>query len=226
MPWPKDKPDLTTKQTAIMEDWINEFLTSVKSSRFEWVSRFDHTYPARSAAPELRTLEIGAGTGTHAQYEPEGQYVALEASDQLAAQIPPREGLSVVVADCEQRLPWEDDSFDRVLAIHVLEHLYDLPSALDEVARVLRPGGVFSVVIPCEGGRLYSLGRRFTTKRIFERRYHTPYEWMISAEHCNTAREILNELDRRFQVRSRTFFPLRAPMVDLNLVVGLELSTV
>lgn len=224
MSWPKERAPLTEEQSAIMEDWINEFLTSVKSSHFGWVSRFDHTFPVHSASPALRTLEIGAGTGTHVQFEPSGDYVALEASDQLAAQIPRRHRLSVVVADCEQRLPWDDDSFDRVLAIHVLEHLYNLPAALEEIARVLRPGGIFCVVIPCEGGRLYSLGRRFTTKRMFEKRYKKPYEWMIRQEHCNTAREVLTELDRHFHVRTRTFFPLRVPAVDLNLVIGLELS--
>jgi SAM-dependent methyltransferase len=224
MSWPKERTPLTEEQTAIMEDWIKEFLTNVKSARFGWVNRFDHSFPVRSASPDLRTLEIGAGTGTHVQFEPDGEYVALEASDQLAAQIVRRDRLSVVVADCEQRLPWEDDFFDRVLAIHVLEHLYNLPAALQEVSRVLRPGGTFCVVIPCEGGGLYTLGRRFTTKRIFEKRYKVPYEWMIQQEHCNTAREILDELDRHFRVRSRRFFPLRAHAIDLNLVIGLELT--
>jgi SAM-dependent methyltransferase len=222
--WPKERAALTEEQTAIMEDWINEFLTTVKTARFGWVSRFDHTFPVRSASPELRTLEIGAGTGTHLQFEPNGEYVALEASAQLAAQVVLRDGLSVVVADCEKRLPWDDNSFDRVLAIHVLEHLYNLPAALEEVSRVLRPGGTFCVVIPCEGGRLYSLGRRLTTKRIFENRYNVPYEWMIRQEHCNTAREILDELNCRFRLRSRRFFPLRVHAVDLNLVIGLELT--
>jgi SAM-dependent methyltransferase len=207
-----------------MADWINEFLTTVKPSRFEWLTGFDHKFTVRSYIPGQRTLEIGAGTGTHMPFEPKGEYVALEASAELAAQIPGRDGLSVVVADCEQRLPWDDGSFDRVLAIHLLEHLYNLPAALDEVARVLRPDGVFSVVIPCEGGRLYSLGRHFTTKRIFEKRYQMPYEWMIHQDHCNTAREVLEELASRFRVRRRTFFPSVVHSPDLNLMIGLELS--
>ncbi len=222
--WPKQRASLTDEQSAIMADWINEFLSSVKTSRFTWVSRFDHVFANRSAAAGQRTLEIGAGTGSHLRWETDGEYVAVESADELAAQIPARDGLSVIVADCEQRLPWDDDSFDRVLAIHLLEHLYNLPAALDEVARVLRPGGVFSVVIPCEGGRLYSLGRRLTTKRMFEKRYHMPYEWMIGADHCNTAREVLDELSSRFEVRRRSFFPSKVPMVDANLVIGLELS--
>ena len=132
MPWPKERALLTDEQSAIMADWIHEFLTSVKSTRFGWVSRFDHTFPARSASSALRTLEIGAGTGTHVPFESTGEYVALEASAGLVALIHRRDGLSVVVADCEQRLPWDDDSFDRVLAIHVLEHLYNLAAALKE----------------------------------------------------------------------------------------------
>ena len=59
---------------------------------------------------------------------------------------------------------------------------------------------------------------------MFEKRYGTPYEWMIEQEHCNTAQEVLVELNRRFQLRTRQFFPLRVPLVDVNLVIGLELS--
>src|SRR5579883_1409309 len=131
MSWPKERPVLSAEEQAAVDDWVEVFLTSLKGKRFAPVNRFDHTFPARSAAHGLRTLEIGAGTGSHLPFEPSGDYVALEASAELAAQIPRREGLSVVVGDCEQPLPWADDWFDRVVAIHVLEHLYNLPAALD-----------------------------------------------------------------------------------------------
>jgi SAM-dependent methyltransferase len=38
-------------------------------------------------------------------------------------------------------LPFPDGSFDRVLSICAIEHFDDGPRALDEMARVLRPGG-------------------------------------------------------------------------------------
>lgn len=41
-------------------------------------------------------------------------------------------------------LPVADESVDGVVASDVLEHLHDLPLALGEIARVLRPGGVFA----------------------------------------------------------------------------------
>ena len=43
------------------------------------------------------------------------------------------------------RLPFEDGSFDTVLSCGVLEHVQDPGASLDEIHRVLRPGGIFYV---------------------------------------------------------------------------------
>ena len=45
-------------------------------------------------------------------------------------------------------LPFDDDSFHRVIASEVLEHVTDDESAFAELARVLRPGGRLAVTIP------------------------------------------------------------------------------
>jgi 2-polyprenyl-6-hydroxyphenyl methylase/3-demethylubiquinone-9 3-methyltransferase len=42
-----------------------------------------------------------------------------------------------------ERLPFADASFDAVVAADVLEHVPDLPAAVAELTRVLRPGGSF-----------------------------------------------------------------------------------
>lgn len=45
--------------------------------------------------------------------------------------------------------PWADNSFDKVLAIAVLEHLrINLIQSVDECWRILRPGGVLYVKLP------------------------------------------------------------------------------
>jgi SAM-dependent methyltransferase len=45
-------------------------------------------------------------------------------------------------------LPLARESFDAVIASDVLEHIADDRSAVAEVARVLRPGGVFLFTVP------------------------------------------------------------------------------
>lgn len=40
-------------------------------------------------------------------------------------------------------LPYEDARFDAVVCVDVLEHVADLPKVASEIARVLRPGGMF-----------------------------------------------------------------------------------
>ena len=187
------------------------------------LERFSHHYPLDATASG-RTLEIGAGLGEHIRHEDltRQSYYAVELRDEMADAIRkdfPQ--VQTVVADCQQRLPWEDDFFDRALAIHVLEHLPNLPAALDEIARVLKPGGRFGIVIPCEGGLGYSLGRRLTVQRTFERRYNTSYDWHIKSDHVSTPREILDEVRSRFEIVDRSYWPLRVPSVDLNLVIGL-----
>jgi SAM-dependent methyltransferase len=186
------------------------------------IVRFNHEYAARSARSG-RTLEIGAGLGEHLRYEDLAtqEYHAVELRDNMAGAIRRDFPTAVtVIADCQQRLPYHDASFDRAIAIHVLEHLPNLPVALKEIERLLKPGGVFSVVIPCEGGLGYSMGRRLTSRRAFERRYKTSYSWHIKSEHVNQAYEILHELRSHFDFVDVTYFPSRLPFVDLNLLIG------
>ena len=133
------------------------------------------------------------------------------------------DGLRIVVGDCQRELPFATDYFDRVLAIHVLEHLDNLPAALAEIAVSSNPR-VRSPLSFRARVALLTLGRRLTTKRIFEKRYNTDYEWMIGYDHCNTAREIVDLLPTAFSVRRRAFFPMRVPSIDANLVIGLELA--
>jgi SAM-dependent methyltransferase len=53
-----------------------------------------------------------------------------------------------VVADLERDLPFADGSFDRVFAIHVLEHVLDIVRLMNEVHRILCPGGVLHAITP------------------------------------------------------------------------------
>lgn len=221
--WPKQVPELTAEQRAIQDDWMR-YWHEVISTRHGRVKAFDHRYPLRSARAGDRTLEIGAGLGEHLEHEDlaSQHYTALELRENMAAALRERyPQIDAVVGDCQERLPFDDASLDRVIAIQVLEHLPNLPAALDEVRRVLKPGGRLSAMIPCEGGFGYGLGRRVTSQRLFEKRYNTSYDWHIRSDHVNEPGEILDEIAARFAIGHRQFFPLRVPTIHLNLTVGI-----
>ncbi|MEK6228960.1 MAG: class I SAM-dependent methyltransferase [Actinomycetota bacterium] len=99
-----------------------------------------------------RGLEIGAGTGYFglnlALSGVVGEYTATDISpgmlDALRASAG-RLGVDVEAACCDgAALPFPDDSFDIVFGHAVLHHLPDLPGAMAELRRVLRPGGVIA----------------------------------------------------------------------------------
>lgn len=53
-----------------------------------------------------------------------------------------------VVADLEKPLPLPGASFDGVLLMNVLEHIFEYRALLAECRRVLRPGGTIVIVVP------------------------------------------------------------------------------
>lgn len=48
-------------------------------------------------------------------------------------------------------LPYRPESFETVVLFDVLEHLHRPEQAAREIVRVLRPGGLFHALVPCEG---------------------------------------------------------------------------
>lgn len=225
--WPKFVPPLTPAQTAISDDFVH-YWHEVLPQRFGVIERFNHSYPVKHApAVFLRTLELGAGRGEHLLYErlspqQRREYYALELRANMCAAISERfPNIHVVKADCQERLAFPDEFFERILAIHVLEHLPNLPAAVAEAYRVCAKDGAFSVVIPCEGGLAYGLARRFSAQRIFQARYKQSYRWFIEREHINRPDEIVGELEKYFQVNRARYFPFAIPSQLVNLVIGL-----
>jgi len=83
-------------------------------------------------------LDVGCGVQQYRRFVECGQYCGIEWS---LAKRPP------VVADVT-RIPFRDGAFDSALCTEVLEHLPDPGSCLDEIHRVVKPGGVVLFTVP------------------------------------------------------------------------------
>jgi SAM-dependent methyltransferase len=90
-------------------------------------------------------LEIGAGTGQDSAFFADHglAVVATDLSAEMVARCQ-RKGLDARLMDFS-RMEFADDTFDAVHAMNCLLHVpnADLPAVLAEIARVLRPGGLF-----------------------------------------------------------------------------------
>ena len=84
----------------------------------------------RAHRSEEKTLDIGSGHGPYATYFP----------NRVSIDIEPGPGVDFVV-DAHDLSRFSDGSFERVLATEVLEHLHTPQRAIDEMHRVLKPGG-------------------------------------------------------------------------------------
>jgi SAM-dependent methyltransferase len=99
-----------------------------------------------SLPPGARVLDLGAGAGTF----PYASYPALQVA---AVELRPRPGSDAtasgrLVLASGDRLPFQRASFDLVIAHWLFEHVDDLEQTYDEVARVVRPGGLLAVAVP------------------------------------------------------------------------------
>ncbi|HMF83180.1 MAG TPA: class I SAM-dependent methyltransferase [Acidimicrobiia bacterium] len=107
-------------------------------------------------------LDLGCGGGRHA-FEAMRRGAVVVALDADAAELKDASAVAGGMVDAGElphgpaggmvngdalTLPFPDESFDRVIAAEVLEHIPDDERALGELVRVLRPGGRMAVTVP------------------------------------------------------------------------------
>jgi 2-polyprenyl-3-methyl-5-hydroxy-6-metoxy-1,4-benzoquinol methylase len=94
-------------------------------------------------------LDVGCGTGRYTAFSKAGNVIVGSELVINAAKNARRRGLEyIIVADSEDSFPLCDAAFDRVQCIEVVEHLLDPVTTLNEINRVLKPGGELFLSTP------------------------------------------------------------------------------
>ena len=104
---------------------------------------------ALAASPGERILDVGCGPGFYVvelleEVGDAGSVVGVDSSPQMLAVAARRaeEHPNVAFHEADAAsLPLEDESFDAILSVQVVEYVPDADRALAEMHRVLRPGG-------------------------------------------------------------------------------------
>jgi len=122
----------------------------------------------RTATRPLIGLDIGCGDGTHLEWL-RGYVSELYASDynimRLVRARTFNQARCLFMADITN-YPVNDNTFDVIFFNHVLEHIPDDVSALAELHRVLKPGGLLVLGTPNEGVWFWQLAYRLQPRMV------------------------------------------------------------
>jgi SAM-dependent methyltransferase len=162
--------------TPESEDFFGKYEASGRVGRLLVDGYFaavnDLVQRATSEADVQRALEIGCGPGYSTQRIRRmlSAEIRLEASEYVAALVPvARANNPTVPVEQEDayELKREDAAYDLVFLLEVLEHLDYPDMALDEITRVLRPGGLLLLGVPREPiWRLMNMARGSYWRRL------------------------------------------------------------
>jgi len=112
----------------------------------------------------LRIIEVGAGNGQHLKYT-KNDYTEYVMTD-IRPTILPASSKKVIVdlrSISAENLPYDDASFDRLIATCLIAHLPRPQDALLEWNRVLKQNGCMDVYVPCEPGFMLRILQRLVT---------------------------------------------------------------
>jgi len=114
--------------------------------------RLSRVLPTIRAHRDCRLLDIGCGWEARLLRAVE-PYVREGVGIDFKAPVLDHPKLSTLTLTLEDRLPFEDASFDVVTLLAVLEHLSQPEAMVREIARVLKPGGQLVLTVPTLAAR-------------------------------------------------------------------------
>jgi len=210
-----------------------------------------------------KILDVGCGEGRHsigAYIEAEVQVIGVDLNEhdlataqerfQQFAQ-PDKEARSFALQKADAlKLPFPDNTFDRVICSEVLEHIPDYRGVLKEIDRVLKPEGLLAISVPrawpeeicwrlseayhrVEGGHIRIFNAHQLRKdveymgwtryaRHWAHALHVPYWWLKCLFWGRDAQSRSVQLYHRFLVWDLIKAPLLNRVLDrvLNPIMG------
>lgn len=114
-------------------------------------------------------------------------------------------------------LPFPDNYFDKVLCTEVLEHIKDNGKVLDELHRVIKPGGIMVASVPCSegvfGARFKNIGHSHVDSNSYEYHHHKGYNWHELAKLLGAHGFKVDDLDYTLVFGTEVFMGLTKAVV-------------
>ncbi len=167
-----------------------EKLARILSEYHQKKGRYNFLYVGKERANLIRNLvgkrkhilDLGCRDGTLTKYFIEGnKVVGLDIDKTALSLCKDKLGIETIWHNADERLPFDDFSFDVVVAAELLEHIYYPHFLIQEIKRVLKKDGYFIGSVP---NALYIKNRlRFLTGHIDEDLFHA-HSFSLSRLDC------------------------------------------
>lgn len=167
----------------------------------------------------LEILEVGSNIGEHLQFVfPNFESYLMTDLRENSLSLMEGSNVSFQIADIE-KLPFQDESFDRVISTCVFHHLVQPLIAFQELRRVTRIGGSISIFLPHDPGIVYRFLRRITSVRNAKKHGEKEFlDFVHAVEHRNhflQLKTLLEHSHKKDKIR-RQNFPFYINNYNLN----------
>ena len=175
-----------------------------------------------------KVLEIGGGSAPHYKYinHTYNEYHLAETSDYAKDFHKDNPKVKFVKYD-GKNLPYPDETFDRIIISHCLEHILSPEEFLKEMMSKLNKGGVLSISLPTDPGVIWRLGRLYIRFFSVKKTYKISgeeFNYMNATEHVNSIFNLISII--RFNYKNsyeEHFYPFKIKMSDINLFYNVHI---
>jgi ubiquinone/menaquinone biosynthesis C-methylase UbiE len=198
---------------------FNGFLFDFTHKTLELIPRLSN---GKKRAISSKVLEVGAGLGQHLKFVEKSysKYTMTDVNPSLMLKNNRESKLAKIeykVADVHN-LPFTQGSFDRVISTCLLHHLDDVETALSEIKRVIKKGGLVSIYLSCDPGVMNRLLRRLLIIPKARRLGFSEYDIFIAREHKNHFQSIEFMINHVFKGQNieKKYYPFHIKSWNLN----------
>ena len=140
------------------------------------------------------TLEVGAGGGEHFEFVRQNFDQYFQTDIRADNTVSKDSRIIKIVCDAKD-IPMPNASCDRIIVTCLLHHLDDPMSALFEFRRLLKKGGVLSILIPGDPGFLYRLLRLISSERQLRKLGFKHGKLLHAVEHRNHVQSLIEQVN-------------------------------
>ena len=120
-----------------------------------------------------------------------------------------------------KNIPYSNETFDRIIISHCLEHIPFPENFLFEMMDKLKKGGILSISLPADPGLLFRIGRLYLKLFSIKKKYQITkeeFDYMNATEHINSIFTLRSLIKFHFKGKIKEFYlPFKVKLIDLNL---------